>query len=107
MNIDDPFEIQAVIARFANSSHVKDWSGHQSCFTQSLHADYSDLRGTPPQTAKAAEYVGARRKALDHLKLIKTQSGRSAASRKRFFGTKGFRPFAKAQNELSRMRRTR
>jgi hypothetical protein len=65
------------------------------------HTDYSGLRGTPPQTVKAAEYVVARRKALDHLKLIKPQIGRSVASLKRFFGTKGLRPFAKAQNELS------
>ena len=37
--------------------------------TESLYADYSDLRGTPPQTITASEYVRQRRESLDHLKL--------------------------------------
>lgn len=69
MRIEDHFKIQEVIARFANSFDRKDWSGLESCFTQSLYTDYSDLRGTAPETIKASEYVAARREALDHLKL--------------------------------------
>lgn len=65
----DILEIQKVIARFANSFDVKDWSGLESCFTESLYTDYSDLRGAPPQTVTASEYVRQRRESLDHLKL--------------------------------------
>ena len=67
--MEDILHIQTLIARFANSFDVKDWGGLEACFTESLYADYSDLRGTPPQTITAAGYVAARRDALDHLKL--------------------------------------
>jgi 3-phenylpropionate/cinnamic acid dioxygenase small subunit len=69
MSIEDRFRIQEVLAHFANSFDRKDWSGLESCFTESLYTDYSDLRGTAPETIKASEYVAARREALDHLKL--------------------------------------
>ena len=69
MNIEERLKIQEVIARFANSFDVKDWSGLESCFTESLYTDYSDLRGIPPESVKANEYVASRREALDHLKL--------------------------------------
>lgn len=69
MSIDHRLAIQEVIARFANSFDLKDWSGLQSCFTESIFTDYSDLRGTPPETITAADYVRSRREALDSLKL--------------------------------------
>jgi 3-phenylpropionate/cinnamic acid dioxygenase small subunit len=69
MNIQEKVDIQEVIAHFATSFDVKDWDGLQSCFTESLYVDYSDLRGTPPQTVSASDYVAARREALDHLRL--------------------------------------
>ena len=69
MSIEDKLAIQELIARFANSFDVKDWDGLESCFTAWLYTDYSDLRGTPPQTITAAEYVRQRSEALDHLKL--------------------------------------
>jgi hypothetical protein len=62
-------EIQKVIARFANSFDMKDWNGLESCFTESLYTDYSDLRGTPPQTVSAKDYVQKRIDSLNHLKL--------------------------------------
>ena len=58
-----------MIARFANSFDVKDWNGLESCLTDSLFTDYSDLRGTPPEKVKASDYVAARRESLDPLKL--------------------------------------
>jgi hypothetical protein len=61
--------IQELIARFANSFDLKDWDSLQACFTESIDTDYSDLRGTPPETISAVEYVKSRREALDHLKL--------------------------------------
>ncbi len=69
MDMEDRLKIQEVIARFANSFDVKDWSGLEACFTESLFTDYSDLRGTAPQTVTAAEYVSGRHEALDHLAL--------------------------------------
>jgi len=69
MNVEDQLKIQQIIARFANSFDIKDWDGLQACFTDSIFTDYSDLRGTPPQTITAAEYVRQRRESLDHLKL--------------------------------------
>ncbi len=69
MAIGDQLKIEATIARFATSFDVKDWDGLQSCFTESLYTDYGDLRGTPPQTVAAADYVTGRRESLDHLKL--------------------------------------
>jgi len=65
----DSEQIQKVIACFANSFDVKDWNGLEACFTESLYTDYSDLRGTPPQTIIASEYVKLRRESLHHLKL--------------------------------------
>lgn len=66
---EDILNIQQLIARFANSFDMKDWDGLQACFTESLYTDYSDLRGTPPETISASEYVRLRRESLDHLKL--------------------------------------
>ena len=65
----DILEIQKVIACFANSFDVKNWSGLEACLTESLYTDYSDLRGTPPQTISARDYVQKRIDSLDHLKL--------------------------------------
>ncbi len=69
MTIDDTFKIQGLIARFANSFDLKDWDGLQSCFTDNILTDYSDLRGTPPETVRAADYVASRRSSLENLKL--------------------------------------
>jgi 3-phenylpropionate/cinnamic acid dioxygenase small subunit len=69
MSVEDRLRIQEVIARFANSFDVKDWSALEACLTESLDTDYSDLRGTPPQRITASEYVKQRRESLDHLKL--------------------------------------
>jgi SnoaL-like protein len=69
MVTEDTLKIQHLVARFANSFDIKDWNGLQSCFTESLYADYSDLRGIPPQTISASEYTRQRRESLDHLRL--------------------------------------
>jgi 3-phenylpropionate/cinnamic acid dioxygenase small subunit len=67
--MDDKIRIQELVARFANSFDLKDWSGLEACFTESIYTDYTDLRGTPPETITASEYTNLRREALDHLKL--------------------------------------
>jgi len=69
MDSDDRFEIQALVARFANSFDLKDWSGLESCLSESLDTDYSDLRGTPPQHVSARAYIEQRRESLAHLQM--------------------------------------
>jgi SnoaL-like domain len=69
MQADDKISIQELIAGFATSFDVKDWDGLEACLTESIFTDYSDLRGTPPQTVTASEYVYQRRESLHHLKL--------------------------------------
>ena len=67
MAVEDTFDIQALLARFANSFDLKDWDGLQACLAESLYTDYSDLRGTPPATVRALDYVQARRATLQDL----------------------------------------
>ncbi|OQY85867.1 MAG: hypothetical protein B6D40_02510 [Anaerolineae bacterium UTCFX3] len=113
VSMDDVHEIQKVIARFANSFDVKDWDGMLSCFTDELYTDYSDLRGAPPQTVSAADYVKSRRESLDHLKLHHivgnyeadfpdSNSARCRASmvvwRRGYCGMKGPRPFGQGRS---------
>ena len=66
---EDTVKIQKLIAKFANSFDTKDWSGLEACFIASLYTDYLDLRGTPPETISAKEYVQQRSDSLSHLKL--------------------------------------
>ncbi len=66
---NDKIDIQELIAHFANSFDTKDWNGLEACFTESLFTDYSDLRGTPPETISARDYVQKRIDSLNHLKL--------------------------------------
>jgi hypothetical protein len=67
--MEDRIKIQELIAHFANSFDVKDWEGLQSCFTDVILSDYSDLRGTPPEKISVKEYVRLRREGLDPLKI--------------------------------------
>jgi hypothetical protein len=69
MIVQDTLEIYELIARFTNSFDLKDWDGLQACLTETIDTDYSDLRGTPPETLRAEEYIRIRREALDNLKL--------------------------------------
>ena len=67
--MEDRIKIQELIAHFANSFDMKDWDGLQSCFTETFYSDYSDLRGTPPETISVKEYVRLRRESLEPLKI--------------------------------------
>jgi hypothetical protein len=60
-------ELQALVARFANSFDLKDWKGLGECLAESLHVDYQDLRGTPPETMSREEFVRLREVALQEL----------------------------------------
>lgn len=62
--MNDLIAAQNLLARFANSFDLKDWSALEDCLTPQVFTDYSDLRGAPPETVAAADYVRLRREAL-------------------------------------------
>lgn len=62
--MNDVLALQNLIARFAASFDLKDWSALEACLAPQVFTDYSDLRGTPPETLSAAEYVRLRKEAL-------------------------------------------
>ncbi len=63
----DRDEIRETIVRFATSLDQKDWRRCRSCFTEEIFADCSDLRGDPPATVGADDFVELRRQALSGL----------------------------------------
>lgn len=65
--MNDILAIQNLIARFASSFDLRDWSTLEGCLAPQVFTDYSDLRGTPPETLPAAEYVRLRMEALASL----------------------------------------
>lgn len=65
---DAAFELQQLVARFANSFDLKDWEGLGQCLSPEVFTDYSDLRGTPPETVSREIFVALRRTALDALR---------------------------------------
>jgi hypothetical protein len=64
---DERFELQQLVARFANCFDLKDWAGLGECLASDLYTDYSDLRGTPPETMSKQKFVELRRSALHEL----------------------------------------
>jgi len=61
------FELQNLVARFANSFDLKEWDHLGECLADSLYTDYRDLRGTPPETMSRERFVELRRIALQDL----------------------------------------
>lgn len=61
------FALQQLVARFANSFDIKDWTALGQCLANELYTDYSDLRGTPPETISRERFVELRRSALSDL----------------------------------------
>jgi hypothetical protein len=66
--LEDAFGVQQLIARFANSFDAKDWDALARCLASSVYADYSDLRGTAPETLPRERFVELRRVALGPLR---------------------------------------
>jgi hypothetical protein len=60
-------ELQALVARFANSFDLKDWESLGDCLAEQLRIDYRELRGTAPETVSREEFVRQRRAALQEL----------------------------------------
>lgn len=49
--MNDRLAISNLLTRFANSFDLKNWSALEACLTPQIFTDYSDLRGTPPNTS--------------------------------------------------------
>jgi hypothetical protein len=64
---DELTSVVRTLNRFANAFDTKEWASLEDCLAPSLHADYSQLRGTPAETMTAGRFVELRRQALDHL----------------------------------------
>lgn len=64
---DDHNLLRDLVNRFANTFDLKDWQGMQACLYSKVDTDYSDLRGTPPETLTAKRFVELRKKALTPL----------------------------------------
>lgn len=63
----DKAHLRDLVNRFANCFDLKDWTGLQNCLSKSVHTDYSELRGTPPETISSSRFVKLRRTALEPL----------------------------------------
>ena len=66
-DLSTTFALQELVARFANSFDLKEWDRLGQCLADTLYADYSDLRGTPPETMSRDKFVQLRRSALQEL----------------------------------------
>jgi len=67
MAIDDSaarLAVQQTLSRFMNCFDRKDWNGMAALLADPVHVDYFDLRGDAPRSIAAAEFVAARRVAL-------------------------------------------
>jgi hypothetical protein len=62
--LKDESAVRRLIAKFANSFDVRAWDELAECLSESVYTDYSDLRGTPPEAVSKADFVAARRLAL-------------------------------------------
>jgi hypothetical protein len=65
--LQDESAVRRLIAKFANSFDFKAWDELADCLAESVYTDYSDLRGTPPEAISKADFVAARRMALQNL----------------------------------------
>jgi SnoaL-like domain len=67
MTIDDRSDalaVQRTLSRFMNCFDRKEWAALAQLLAERVHVDYFDLRGEPPRTIAAGDFVEARRAAL-------------------------------------------
>lgn len=67
MATEESYNIHNLIARFANSFDSKDWDTLRDCLAEMVYTDYTDLRGTPPETVSNEAYVASRQQSLRDL----------------------------------------
>lgn len=56
------------IVRLGRALDAQDWASAEACLADTITADYSSFRGTPPAQVTAAEFVGLRRQGLAGLR---------------------------------------
>jgi hypothetical protein len=66
--LTDEYAVRRLLAKFANSFDVKAWDDLGECLAESIYTDYSDLRGTPPESVSRGDFIALRRSALEPLK---------------------------------------
>jgi SnoaL-like protein len=59
-----------VVLGFARALDAKDWAACRRCFSDEIETDYADLRGDPPSTVTADDFVASRRAALERVKTL-------------------------------------
>jgi SnoaL-like protein len=64
----DRVEIIDAVLRFSRAMDLQDWALLRSCLAAAVDVDYSDLRGEPPATVPADEFVASRATGLRGLK---------------------------------------
>lgn len=64
----DRTDITDLVLRFAHAFDLQDWTALRACLLPTIEVDYSDLRGEPPATIAADDYVAARARALGTLR---------------------------------------
>jgi hypothetical protein len=64
----DRAAVTDTVLRFAHALDAQDWALLRSCLAPTLHVDYRALRGDPPATVSAEDYVAARVRGLGGLR---------------------------------------
>jgi hypothetical protein len=66
--LEDEAAVRRLIARFANVADVQAWDELGECLAESVYTDYSDARGTPPDSLTRHDFVAACRNEVQSLK---------------------------------------
>ncbi len=68
--MDDREAVREVVSRFFLAFDAADWSSLRACLVDQITVDYADLRGEPPRSLPADEYVAARKEGLAGLQTL-------------------------------------
>lgn len=68
--MDDREAIREVVSQFFLAFDAADWAGLRACLSDQITVDYADLRGEPPRSLPADEYVAARKEGLAGLQTL-------------------------------------
>src|SRR5687768_5574334 len=60
--------VRRLIAKFANSFDAQAWDELGQCLAESLYTDYSEVRGTPPDSLARQDFVAACRAAVQSVR---------------------------------------
>lgn len=66
--LEDESSVRRLIAKFANSFDAQAWDELGQCLAESVYMDYSDVRGTPPDSLARHDFVAACRTSVQSVK---------------------------------------